>query len=123
MAKGFGSESAAQSLSEDVGISIDAARHYCRSVLTEWAELERAARPARLAQCVRILESVIESNMEGDPKVVVQAVKEIGVLTGLNVKNLVVTGTDGMAELQAKIQAQLASQTPAASSDDDDDDD
>lgn len=123
MAKGYGSEAAAQSLAEEVNISIDAARHYCRSILTEWADLEKASRPTRLAQCVRVLESVIQNHMEDDPKVVVSAVKEIGVLTGLNVKGLIVTGNDGMAELQAKIQAQLASQTPAASSGDDEDDD
>ena len=44
-------------------------------------------------------------------------------LQGLDKLRLDIQNTDGMAELQAKIQAQLASQTPAASSDDEDEDD
>lgn len=111
MARGAGSQVAAERLAKHCGITVEQAQTYVTAVRKDWAEIETAERPTRRAWCLRVLEQVIEDAMlAGDLKAANGAVREVARITGLDVREIQLTG--GVGALQEQIMAALTAARP-----------
>lgn len=111
MGKGYGAESAAVELAARVKLSLSQARTYVTEVRNEWAAAEEQERPTRRAQCLRLLERGARMAIEQqDAKALATTVREMARITGLDQREVHVTG--GVGALQEQIMAALAASRP-----------
>lgn len=111
MSRGYGAEESARELATKCDLSIGRARVYVADVRNEWAEMEQSERATRRAQCLKLLETGARIAIESrNVPALNGAVREIARITGLDVKESLITG--GIASLQAQILARLADAKP-----------
>ena len=124
IASGMLDGGAARHIAEHFGIALSTAYDYLNLAYQEVAQTvktDTARKKGRIE--AMISQAAMRSLKANKIREFLKSVELLMRLQGLDKLRLDIQNTDGMAELQAKIQAQLASQTPAASSDDEDEDD